>query len=599
MDTNTPKTSESVPAAKLRRIAEQRLRDAGDAEDLRLSTDARALVHELQVHQIELQMQNEELERTRTEAQQALDKYYDLFDFAPVGYFLWEPDGRILEVNLAGAALIGLDRDKAGRHRFVEFVATEHHEAFVDFLKRVLITDAKQTCQIRLLRDGRDIFVLIEGIAAHDRQKPGTLCRAAVVDVTQHKRADELAAANQSLNAEMAARKQVEVELRAAKESAEAARADALEANRAKDQFLATLSHELRTPLTPVIMGVAMLHDRRDLDPAVRDTLEMVRRNVEMEARLIDDLLDVARIARGTIVVNRAPADLCAILERALEVCKPDIEARGLNLAVDLGSQTPCWIEADPARLQQVFWNLLKNAVKFTPFGGSIRLRCRSDRDHVVIEVGDNGIGITADALPRVFNAFEQADRDTSKQFGGLGLGLAISKTIVEMHGGTISAHSPGRDQGATFHITLPLSSPPSRTQPVSSTHSNQSDVPPLRILLVEDHGVTAQMMKTVLSAEGHTVETAGDVATALQLAHREPFDLLLSDLGLPDSTGHDLMRQLRRDGLTLPGIALSGYGRAADIRASYEAGFAAHLTKPASREAVLTAIAAATSPSP
>ena len=192
----------------------------------------------------------------------------------------------------------------------------------------------------------------------------------------------------------------------------------------AKDHFLAVLSHELRTPLTPVVMGVSMLQDRPDLDPKVRETLEMVRSNVEMEARLIDDLLDVTRIARGKIELNQEPVELCTVIQRAVEVCKPDIEARRLHFGVDLGPAAPYWVEADVSRLQQVFWNLLKNAIKFTPHGGCVGIRCRPNEKHVLVEVNDSGIGIEPEALSRIFNAFEQAERSITRQFGGLGFGF-------------------------------------------------------------------------------------------------------------------------------------------------------------------------------
>jgi CheY-like chemotaxis protein len=281
------------------------------------------------------------------------------------------------------------------------------------------------------------------------------------------------------------------------------------------------------------------------------------------------------------------------VINRAVEVCKPDIEARGLHFDVDLGPAAPYWIEADVARLQQVFWNLLKNAIKFTPHGGCVGVRCRSERGQVVAEVNDSGIGIDEAALPRIFNAFEQAERSITRQFGGLGLGLTISKALVEMHGGTIEVASEGRDKGATFRVRLPLTAPAGQPEAPARPAPPPRSRRPLRILLVEDHGATARLIRTLLGLEGHTVETAGDVATALKLAGQHDFDLLLSDLGLPDGSGHDLLRQLREGGHRFPGIALSGYGREDDIRRSYEAGFAAHLTKPASREAVVEIVAA------
>ncbi len=431
-----------------------------------------------------------------------------------------------------------------------------------------------------------------------------------------------------AIKQDISTRKAVEQALSAAKTSAEKAKSIAEEANLAKDHFLAVLSHELRTPLTPVQMGVSMLQDRPDLDLQMRETLEMVRRNVEMEARLIDDLLDVTRIARGKIELTRSPVELCTVIHGAVEVCKPDIEARGLKFGVDLGP-APYWVEADVPRLQQVFWNLLKNAIKFTPHGGSVSIRCRPEggpgvesqgagegsgfgvqgsgvpiqcspepptlNPFVVVEVIDSGMGIERESLSRIFRAFEQAERAITRQFGGLGLGLAISKALVELHGGTIEAHSEGRDKGATFRIQLPLCTPAGRPEEPPPAAPRERALRSLRILLVEDHGVTAKMMRWVLTEDGHEVETAGDVATALELADQHAFDLLVSDLGLPDGSGHDLMNRLRERGQNFPGIALSGYGQEEDIQRSHAVGFAAHLTKPASRERLLEAVASVT----
>lgn len=390
-------------------------------------------------------------------------------------------------------------------------------------------------------------------------------------------------------NTDISEQRKIEEELAAAKAHAE-------QASRAKDHFLAVLSHEMRTPLTPVLMGLSLLQDRADLDSKMKETLEMIRRNVEMEARLIDDLLDVTRIARGKTELHRNPVELGAVIARAVEVCKPDIEARGLHLSVDMGSSSPYWVHADESRLQQVFWNLLKNAVKFTPQDGCIGIRCSRDDGRTVIEVVDSGIGIETDSLQRVFNAFEQAGGANNRQFGGLGLGLAISKALIEMHGGAIEAYSEGQNKGATFRVQLPATTLKDQSRREVASDAQMNALRPLHILLVEDHSVTARMIKMVLNEKGHVVETAGDVQTALDLASQHEIDLLLSDIGLPDGSGHDLMQRLRSLGHTFPGIALSGYGQEHDIRKSYEVGFSAHLTKPASRETLLNAVASISS---
>lgn len=429
-------------------------------------------------------------------------------------------------------------------------------------------------------RDGRWIWCLSrETVFARDvdgsvRQYLGTF-----LDVTQRKQAEE--------------------ESHAAKHSAEQARAAAEEANRAKDHFLAVLSHELRTPLTPVLAGVSMLQAAGEqFDPDTRDQLAMIRRNVEMEAKLIDDLLDMTRIAKGKIELDLRPIEFCEIVRRAVEVVRPEIEARNLHFAIELGSCSGCCVNADAGRLQQVFWNLLNNAIKFTPRGGSIKVICALDGHDILAEVVDSGVGMDPQALERIFNAFEQAERTVTRQFGGLGLGLAISRTLVELHGGRISAHSEGRGRGSRFTIRLPLSEgahcrvTPHAIQHGEGANGYNNGAMPLRILLVEDHADTARVMRRLLLAGGHQVSVATDVNSALQTAGDRRFDLLISDLGLPDGSGIDLICELRRRGNEMAAIALSGYGQEEDIARSRGAGFAEHLTKPVNIERLHEVIA-------
>ena len=420
--------------------------------------------------------------------------------------------------------------------------------------------------------DGRPIDVELHGSVVMDAADQPVEAMVVVIDVT--------------------ARKHAERELAAAKQAADRARAVAEEASLAKDHFLSVLSHELRTPLSPVFTGVSLL-EREPLSKDGRAVLEVILRNVELESRLIDDLLDLTRITRGKVELVKRPVELRTILDRAVEVCQADMEARRLHFGVDHGPG-PYVVEADGARLQQVFWNLLKNAIKFTPPGGRIGLRCRPEDGEVVVEVADSGIGIEPGALECVFDAFAQAERSITRQFGGLGLGLTISRALIEQHGGTIEARSGGRGQGATFLVRLPLASGATGLAPEDRSMRPWAGLSGrrLRILLVEDHGDTAELLTAVFELAGHSVEHAGDVATALDAASRGSFDLLVSDLGLPDGTGAELMRELRSRGLGLPGIALSGYGQERDIQGSREAGFAEHLVKPAEPRVLLEAIA-------
>jgi PAS domain S-box-containing protein len=396
-------------------------------------------------------------------------------------------------------------------------------------------------------------------------------------------------------NTDVSTQKAIEEALAAAKASAERAKAAAEDASRAKDHFLAVLSHELRTPLTPVLAAASMLQREAGLSAEVRDDLEMIRRNAELEARLIDDLLDLTRIARGKVALNRRPVELVTVLSRAVEVCRPDMGARQLRFAFDANCQGAV-VDADAARLQQVFWNILKNAIKFTPKKGWIVARCWVEEGRAVVEIRDSGIGIEAEALPRVFSAFEQAGRAITRQFGGLGLGLAISKALVEMHGGTIAARSAGKNRGATFTVELPvIGAEASEILPAREQQEKPSEERPprRRIMLVEDHADTARIMAHMLRQIGFEVRTVEDVSSALEQLAQEPCDLLISDLGLPDGSGLDLMKALRARGDTVPGIALSGYGQEEDVRRSHEAGFAEHVTKPVELDQLASAIAA------
>jgi two-component system CheB/CheR fusion protein len=359
-------------------------------------------------------------------------------------------------------------------------------------------------------------------------------------------------------------------ELRAAKQQAEAA-------SRAKDEFLAVLSHELRTPLAPVVAATAMLERRTDLPESVRADIQMIRRNVELEARLIDDLLDLTRVSRGLIELYRESVDVATLLEETVEICAGDIVDKELRVDLEVAGDELV-VMGDAARLRQVFWNLLKNAIKFTPRGGHIVLRAeQATKKLIAVEVRDDGEGIEASDLQRIFAAFEQGSG--RGRHGGLGLGLAISKALVELHGGTISARSSGRGHGASFSVTLRAALGSER--PVPPQAPVESTVLALRILLVEDDADSRHMMGRLLELDGHEVTAAEDAAAALAVAERLRFDLLISDLGLPDDSGLELLRKLRAAGFEMPSIALSGYGMQEDIESSRRAGFVSHLVKP------------------
>jgi signal transduction histidine kinase len=382
-------------------------------------------------------------------------------------------------------------------------------------------------------------------------------------------------------------------------------------ASRAKDHFIATLSHELRTPLTPVLALVSALQRDGRLPQDVQEDMATIFRNIELEARLIDDMLDITRIAKGKLELQFETLDIRPIIEHAIKTCCAHEAAEKMitcHETLDAGAHVA---RVDAARLTQVFWNVLKNAIKFTPVGGQIFTRTRREETEgghwLVVEVEDTGIGIAPHILPRVFGAFQQGDRSITQQFGGLGLGLAISKAIMEAHGGTITAASPGTNLGSTFTVRLPLSHVATAAVEIEPAERRKSetvrapDGMHTHLLLVEDHPDTAHVMARMLRRAGFHVTAASTMAQAVaeteaarktvdDSGRTRPVRLVISDLGLPDGSGCDLMRQLRSE-YRLRGIALSGFGMEEDVKQAEEAGFSRHLTKPVDFDLLLSTI--------
>ena len=382
---------------------------------------------------------------------------------------------------------------------------------------------------------------------------------------------------------ERMARQQAELEVREARDAAEAA-------NRAKDHFLAVLSHELRTPLTPVLTAIQTMELDPSLSKEFRETIQMVRRNVELEVKLIDDLLDLTRVSRGKLELNLQPVDAHESLRQVLTICDSDFRGKSLavNAKLDAARFT---VMADPARFQQILWNLMKNAVKFTAEGGTVTVATRNVDEALEVDICDTGIGIEAEALHRIFDAFEQGGKQVTRQFGGLGLGLAISRSLAEQHRGSLAASSGGKDCGSTFTLRFPLCAAPSKAAPVAAPNGQPADsLANVRILLVDDHLDTAKAMARLLRRWGCDVQTADTVASALKTADASSFDLLISDIGLPDGSGLDLVRQIQAR-YPIKGIAVSGFGMEEDLSSSKRAGFAEHLVKPIDLKRLETAV--------
>lgn len=363
-------------------------------------------------------------------------------------------------------------------------------------------------------------------------------------------------------------------------------------ASEAKDRFLAMLSHELRTPLNPVLAIVSSLYDDPTLPAVYREDIATVLRNVQLEARIIDDLLDFQRLINGKLDLRLEPVNLHHMIQNVLEICQVDIIQSKHHVSLQLDA-TQVTVSGDSARLQQALWNIFKNSIKFTPPGGTISVSTSNrDQDRLAIVISDSGRGIAAEALPGIFDAFEQGGRNVNAEFGGLGLGLAITRTFVEKHGGSVEASSGGLDQGATITVELPWIGTETEQ---SARETGGRQVAKLAshaaaLLLVDDHSDTLTTLARLLRKRGYEVTTASTCEAALTLASTQSFDIVVSDLGLPDRSGMELIEEIRKKS-SVPAIALSGYGMESDVVDSLGAGFTAHLTKPVRIEMLQQAI--------
>jgi signal transduction histidine kinase/CheY-like chemotaxis protein len=374
-------------------------------------------------------------------------------------------------------------------------------------------------------------------------------------------------------------------------------RQELIGANAAKDQFLALLSHELRNPLSPVIAMVGELEATIPDSLAVREALEVIRRNVELEAHLIDDLLDITRISKGKLQLNFETICVHQVLHRAYEICREDIDAKDIDVEFRLRA-AHSHVEGDPARLQQVFWNLIKNSVKFTPKKGRIAIETDNPEPKKIdIRIADTGMGIEPERIEKIFNAFEQGQISITRRFGGLGLGLTISKALIDAHGGKIRVESPGKDQGSTFSLQLTTVPSPISVDGDGAKKDARAGLEKgaelarhRRVLVVDDHEDTCIGMKRMLERHGYEITVAHTAKQAVEKVRTQEFDLLISDIGLPDRSGYELMREVRSS-KALPGIALTGFGTEHDINEARAAGFSQHLTKPINFERLEEAI--------
>ena len=517
------------------------------------SQTPKSVLHSREQPEEELLHAKEALERKTKELAHSISVLRATLDSTTDAIVVTDEAGGVTDFNEKYVEMLGSSREQinsADAEQLRRMFSRQFKDPaqFLARIKEIYATEPPETFDILEFADGR-VFERYSKTQSIDERSRGRVW--SFRDITERKHAEET--------------------LRAAKIAAE-------KASKAKDDFLAMLSHELRTPLTPALAAASYLVEHDDLPPEFREEVTAIWRNVELEARLIDDLLDITRIARGKIELHRETVDAHHLVRNAVEIAHKDMLGKKIELVLELhASASHVW--ADPVRIQQVFWNILNNAVKFSNREGRITIQTSNEGSRFVLEITDTGIGIEPEQQEKIFHAFEQAELSITRHFGGLGLGLTISRKLLDLHGGAIEVKSPGKNLGATFRVVLDTVAAPASV----SANLSDGDVgtdKTLRILIVDDDGDTRLILSRLLTKVGHDVVTADSLQSALKILENHHFDALISDIGLPDGNGYQLMGEAKKR-QSLKGIALSGFGAEEDVRRSMEAGFDYHLTKP------------------
>jgi PAS domain S-box-containing protein len=514
--------------------------------------DAQALLHELRVHQLELEMQNEELRTARVDTEIALARYTELFDFAPVAYATINSGHEILNINHAGALLLGSARSTLCGRNFEALVELDHQASFRSLSLAAEESGIKQTAEVELRRERSRPFPVRLSVIALPRAETNLL--VAFEDITERRqRQQQLEQTEQALR----------------------------EADRRKDEFLAVLAHELRNPLAPIRQAAKILRNENVTDAQRRWSNNVIERQVQHMSLLLDDLLEVSRITHGTLQLRKQQTDLHSIVSAAVETARPLIDERRHQFTIDVPAQLE--VNADPLRLAQVLSNLLTNAAKYTDPHGRIRVGAAQSGDELVISVEDNGIGIAAEDLAKVFGMFAQLRGAQEHASGGLGIGLALAKGIVDLHGGRIEVASGGAGKGSRFTVRLPNLVTAMENKAVARVATSGHAAVSRRILLADDNRDAAESLAIILRLEGHEVELAHDGVAALRSFAEHKPDVALLDIGMPKANGLDVARQIRAtpDGKGVLLIAITGWAQDSDKEQSRAAGFDHHLTKP------------------
>lgn len=509
----------------------------------------------------------ERLERKQVEAalQASEAKFRRLAESNVIGFVFWDVSGKITDANDAFLQMVGYTQEDllAGKVRWDNMTPPEYHhldERAIEEMKK--FGGAYSPFEKEYIcKDGSRVPILLGGTFLDESHDQGV---SFVLDLT--------------------GRKKLENQLRQQAE-------ELVQANRVKDEFLAVLSHELRSPLNPILGWAKLLRTRKLSEATTTRAIETIERNAQVQTQLIEDLLDVSRIMQGKITLNVCPVNLASTVEAAMETVRLAAEAKSIKIQSLIDSSIGL-VSGDPNRLQQVVWNLLSNAIKFTPTGGRVSILLERDDFYAQIQVSDTGKGIGAEFLPYVFDYFRQADASTTRKYGGLGLGLAIVRHLVELHGGTVSATSPGEGLGATFTVKLPLLKGElgrKKDESDNSLHPSSSLANPsldgLKVLVVDDDADSREFITVVLERCKADVTPVASASEAIQALDNYKPDVLVSDIGMPGEDGYMLMRKVRarspEQGGTIPAAALTAYARAEDRTQAISAGFQIHLPKP------------------
>jgi PAS domain S-box-containing protein len=515
-----------------------------------------------------------ERKRAQTQLQAAVERLDSILSGITDAYFSFAPDWTILAVNRVAA-------DAIFQRPAAELVGRDVRVLYPEFLDSPFARRYRRAWE--------------EGQPVHFEERSGALRRW--YEVHAYPQADRL----EVYLRDITDRKQAEAERDQLLERERAARLEAEAANRLKDEFLATLSHELRTPLNAIVGWAAVLRGQT-VNPDLRRAVDTIDRNARAQSQLIEDILDVSRIVTGKLTLDVRPVDLVTVVGAALESLRPSAEAKQIRVEVDLDPALP-ELSGDAGRLQQVVWNLLSNSIKFTPAGGTVSISASVDGAEVRLDIRDSGAGIDPDFLPHVFERFRQADASTTRAHGGLGLGLAIVRHLVELHGGTVAAESEGPGRGATFRVRLPVRrGPGARTVAEDARGAAARPATPsvqlngLRVLVVDDDVDTLALLVTVLRASGAETFAASSARMALETFLAAQPHLVVSDIGLPGEDGFSLIaaiRSLPREaGGAVPAVALTAYARVEDRDRALRSGFDMHLPKPIDPDALLAALA-------